>query len=187
MAVSALVTGHANTSSRHSGLLYGEQVLGGDLNPELAALAGYWEAKRGGNALPRRADLDPPMELRNLLGCLAISELLMPGPRVRYRLVGTRIVEVFGRDGTGKRYDELYDPPVLAVLYDILRIIECRRRPIYFRAGLSPIGRPTTRLDAVVLPLSRDGEALELLLTAVSFAKAEMPREDYLVLAQPLD
>lgn len=65
----------------------------------------YWLAKGGAEGrVPRRGDLDPA-EMIEILPNLAIVEAV--DRRWRYRLIGTRITDIVGRDSTGKYFDEL--------------------------------------------------------------------------------
>ena len=69
------------------------------------ALDAWWHAKAGSRPLPDRADLDPA-EISQLLPYVLISELIRPF-RVRYRLLGTEVVQIAGMDFAGCYLDEL--------------------------------------------------------------------------------
>jgi hypothetical protein len=74
----------------------------------LLNLAAYWSAKRGGYPLPPRAAIDPLDMPRRLLPHLALVEPTGHGSEIRFRLVGTELVQRFGRDATGKTSTDLY-------------------------------------------------------------------------------
>ncbi len=75
---------------------------------EKAWLMEYWLSLRDcGMPDYRRFD---PLDIPNLLGDLAVVAVERPGPRFRFRLYGTRIAELRGRDLTGLYLD---DPGVL--------------------------------------------------------------------------
>jgi hypothetical protein len=61
----------------------------------------YWESKRVGRKMPARADLDP-VEFVDLMPDIVLADVLGTAPFLRYRLVGTRQVELRGRDPTGQ-------------------------------------------------------------------------------------
>jgi hypothetical protein len=71
----------------------------------LAALFAYWDGKRRGRGMPKRSDIDP-IEMRQWLGNLLLIDVTVEG-RFIYRLYGTRFVDNFGRDMTGRSVDDL--------------------------------------------------------------------------------
>src|ERR1051325_4546970 len=75
-------------------------------DPLLRQLYDYWQSKRSGRAMPRRADIDPA-EIPKLLPHMMITEILEGGQRYRYRLSGTAVSEAFGRELTGRYVDEV--------------------------------------------------------------------------------
>ncbi len=70
-------------------------------NPRFVELKAYWDRKRGGRAMPMRADIDP-LDLRGHLGSLVLIDVLPGLADFRMRLIGSKIVEAYGRDSTGK-------------------------------------------------------------------------------------
>jgi hypothetical protein len=66
----------------------------------------WWMSSRGASGIPDRADLDP-IALRRLLPNIVICEAETEPFRIRYRLVGTKIVSVTGFDFTGRYLDEI--------------------------------------------------------------------------------
>jgi len=71
----------------------------------LGALYAYWDGKREQRAMPTRADVDP-LEMRAWLGNLLLIDATSDG-RFVYRLYGTKFVDSFGLDMTGRSVDEL--------------------------------------------------------------------------------
>lgn len=67
--------------------------------------AAYWQGKCGAGIAPKRSAIDP-LEIRHLLPYLVIVALETAPFRVRYRLVGTRVVESHGADFTNRYLDE---------------------------------------------------------------------------------
>jgi hypothetical protein len=68
-------------------------------------LHAWWDAARGDVDVPDRADFHPE-EMKRLLPFMFISNAEHDPFRVRYRLVGTKAVEVTGFDITGRYLDE---------------------------------------------------------------------------------
>src|SRR3546814_12418028 len=56
--------------------------------------------------MPRKSDIDPG-EIKPLLPYILIGEFAGDPVRLRYRLVGTEVVSVYGIDFTGRWLDEL--------------------------------------------------------------------------------
>jgi hypothetical protein len=73
---------------------------------KIAALARYWEEKRGDRAMPLWRDIDPS-EIKPLLPHLLVSRYEWNPFRVRYVLVGTWLAQFSGGDFTGRYLDEL--------------------------------------------------------------------------------
>src|ERR1043166_5771842 len=77
------------------------------LDAHLDAFYGYWRAKRGARAMPRRADIDPTEMDPRLLPNLMLTEVVDGGRRFRFRLVGTGVVSGIVSDLTGRYVDEV--------------------------------------------------------------------------------
>jgi len=128
----------------------------------------YWEAKCGGRAMPRRADIDPS-EITRLLPYLQITEFVDGGARIRYRLVGTAIVTAYGAELTGKYFDEVFAGDRLRVVIDNYRVMCREKRPIFI--GSRYVSRKDTELFCyrLLMPLSNDGTTINQVITAMSF------------------
>jgi PAS domain len=125
----------------------------------VADLYGYWLKRRGDRSMPRRADIDPT-DIKSLLPNLFLTEFTLDPFRVRYRLIGTEIVNHAHFDFTGRYLDELdfsaYDEVDWQGLY---RIVWTQGVPIFgdavetFRDRL----RAPAPYHFCILPLSADG------------------------------
>lgn len=122
--------------------------------PSITELHEYWQRRRAGRTMPSRADIDPA-DIRHLLPAVAIVDIEMEPFRVRYRLVGTRLVQDKGRDYTGLYLDELRfdNPDELLALY---RRAAEEKAPA-FRTGTwrRPDGN-VLNFETAILPLSDD-------------------------------
>src|SRR5947209_13554600 len=74
-------------------------------SPILLQLHAYWERKRGTRPAPTRKEIDPA-EIVSLLPHVFLIEAVGMPLRFRYRLIGTAVVELTGRDLTGHLVDE---------------------------------------------------------------------------------
>ena len=139
--------------------------------PRILELHAYWERIAAGRRMPSRKDLDPA-DLPRLLPHLMLVDV-QPGDRYRYRLIGTENVFEHGIDATGRYVDEVV--PGLEYKEHVLKLYgECvrERRPVYSESEfLSPVGFKTERLlKVLLLPLSEDGETVNMVLVIQIFA-----------------
>jgi len=125
----------------------------------VADLYGYWLKRRGDRRMPRRADIDPA-DIKPLLPNLFLTEFTLDPFRVRYRLVGTEIVNHAHLDFTGRFLDELDFSPYDEVDWmGLYRIVWEQSVPIFgdavetFRDRI----RAPAPYHFCILPLSADG------------------------------
>lgn len=123
--------------------------------PAITRLHDYWVSRCRGRAMPRRADIDPT-EIAPLLPYIALVDI-EPNPfRVRYRVVGTKMVEYVGHDFTGLYLDELKfsKPDELLALY---RRAAEERVPTFRSTTWRGSDGGVWALENAILPLSEDG------------------------------
>ncbi len=147
-------------------------------HPVLLALFNYWIDLRRGNGLPPRAAIDPARIPRKALPSVMLLDVLHqetapPAVRLRFRLVGTAVVELREgmrpRDPTGRYLDEV-------------EFREGAEGPIRFYTAVAIEGRPGVQTQAysqrhprfrgiyhrLALPLSDDGRRVNMLLAGFS-------------------
>jgi hypothetical protein len=124
---------------------------------KIRELHAHWDRVRAGRPMPARTDIDPAA-IKPLLPFLVIADVFHDPLRVRYRLVGTVVVEHSRVDFTGKWLHEIDfgEPQDWLGLYEVL-VREKRplfdRSEIPFEDGL----RPPLPYAFYMLPLSADG------------------------------
>lgn len=107
--------------------------------PELVALWRYWRGKLGGRAVLPRAEV-APHEIPALLPILTLTERL-PDGRLRYRLAGSKVVEAYGFEASGKFLDEFLSPDRMKVAHHHIGTALTRARPVFSQTlYLSPGG-----------------------------------------------
>jgi hypothetical protein len=89
----------------------------------------WWQHKRGDEDVPDRSALHPE-DIKSLLPCLFICDAEHKPFRVRYRLVGTKAVEVTGFDITGCYLDELLSAEPDQPWMNHYRHVYLSRRPL---------------------------------------------------------
>lgn len=129
-----------------------------------AALYRYWDAKKCGRKLPRRADIDPA-EMRPWLPGLVLVDVSQAGPRsIVYRVVGTAVCAHRGFDPTGRPVQEgLYGNVRDEVLENYRIAIE--EQSIVFDYDPTPSRSGWAReIGTLFLPLSTDGSNVDKIL-----------------------
>lgn len=125
----------------------------------------HWEQVRGARLMPARADIDPSA-IKPLLPNIVIAEVFHDPLRVRYRLVGTAVVEHSRFDYTGKWLHEVDfgEPQDWIAVYEVF---VREKRPLFghseilFEANV----RPPQRYEFCMLPLSVDGTTVTGMLS----------------------
>lgn len=143
-----------------------------EIGPEDAKrLYRYWLAKRGGRAFPSRKDVDP-LDLPFVLGRISLIEVSASPRRFRFRLVSTDLTEHLGYEMTGKYVEELPETELRDYAADFYARATEARAPIYEEGGPLLDGRHWKH-KTLALPLSSDGEAIDMLLV---YRETDVPR-----------
>lgn len=142
-------------------------------NETLAFLHGYWNEKRAGRAMPSRADIKAS-ELREHLGWVMIVEVLPNISDFRYRLMGTLVAQYFFADSTGRTVKEIYAGTNEAAGKGVAAIFrKCARdgAVVHSFGEGGWFGRGYEPFECICLPLSDDGETVNMILHAFVFDK----------------
>lgn len=129
------------------------------LDPGAQDLLSYWESNRSPGGLPDRSAFDP-LVLRRFLGNLLIADVeTAPSGdrRFRYRLIGTDLAEISGRDVTGRYFDDIYDPVALAEMQHCFGWVLENRQPARVFGTLRHANRAFLGFEGIFLPISTDG------------------------------
>ncbi len=125
----------------------------------------YWDMCRAGRAMPSRADIDP-LDIPYLLSSLMIVELNGDHPAASVRLTGTRIVDEFGFDPTGRLLQDIEGIDTFSLL--CRKTAECAA-PTYAAGDMAWARVPHKQFQAVALPLSSDGTLVDKLILSFHF------------------
>jgi hypothetical protein len=147
------------------------EILAQPSDQSIRALLAYWMAKRGDRTVPLRQDIDP-IALKDHLPSLFMLDVLDEGRDFRYRLVGTMIAAMSGRDVTGAKLRTLYEayPDALAEIARLFGPVISERRPVFARGTV--FWRPERdyrRFEAGYFPLSTGGETVDIILSEIRF------------------
>ncbi|HXC54654.1 MAG TPA: PAS domain-containing protein [Rhizomicrobium sp.] len=138
------------------------------VHPSCAFLRAYWEQKRGGRAMPSRADISPA-QLKDHLGWVMILDVLPGGRDFRYRLIGTLVTQYFFADSTGRTVMEAFAPNGEAVAKSVNGVFRkvARDKIVMRTAGQANwLSEGLEEFEAIYLPLSDDGESVTHILHA---------------------
>ncbi len=135
-----------------------------------------WQDLAGSRPMPARADFHPRIFLRHLPD-IALVDVQREPLRVRYRLVGTNITRAVGRELTGQWYDRLYPPQIMAQVERVYTWIVTHRRPLRTTGMALFFDRQMYSYEVLNLPLSAEGEAVDMVLAAMKFYLADAPAD----------
>jgi len=140
-------------------------------HPKLRGVYDYWRRIHPAAGLPGRQHVEPA-DLTGALPNLWLLDVQRQPFRLRYRLVGTRITELAGRELTGQWLDEAH-PHSLAepgFFANFLAAVE-HHQPTWRK------GKPTlylhdkdfTTIERLLLPLARDGANVDIIMACTVF------------------
>jgi hypothetical protein len=92
-------------------------------HPALLGLYDHWRALAPPGAVPSWRSFDPTA-VAPCIGSLLVADLEVDPFRVRYRLVGERLIALYGRDLTGHYVDALYLPDFRAAVLAVYRSVQ---------------------------------------------------------------
>jgi hypothetical protein len=142
----------------------------------IGELYGLWKSKCADGRLPSRRDIHP-REMVVQLPNIMLVDVVRPGPRFRYALVGTGQVAQRGMDPTGKWLDEVRSGPDGSHCDGNYRYVVNTGSHLFDNSV-----EPTTlgnmaEAQAIFLPLAGDGKTVD---TVMVYALIDMAREDNL-------
>ncbi|HJT07881.1 MAG TPA: PAS domain-containing protein [Stellaceae bacterium] len=131
----------------------------------VARLYRYWLSIHPAEGLPGRQHFDP-VDVPDLLPGIWLLDVQHKPFRLRYRLVGTAIVEAVGREVTGRWLDEAH-PHLgsVAGFFDRYRHAVEQKQPEW-RRGKPRIWvhRDFGEIENLLLPLAADGTTVDILI-----------------------
>jgi hypothetical protein len=151
------------------------EIVTAHRSPLLVELAAYWRRKHQAERLPRRADIDPT-DIKAHLPLLFMVDVLENGGtngerEYRYRLVGTELVQINGRDSTGKTFTQVYgeDDRQLTRMRHVVGSTVDTARPVLIAGEM--FWRPDRAfrpVEALLLPLSADGKTVDVVMGEIA-------------------
>src|SRR5256885_9262316 len=120
------------------------------------ALHAWWMEHRGDRDVPQRSALWPG-DIVKLLPFIFIAELEQDPFRIRYRLVGTKVIALTGFDFTGRTLDELQPARAQVPWEAYYRAVAEARRPLMGAVTVPAKAGGTFRYEFGIFPLTLDG------------------------------
>ena len=139
------------------------EALIAECHPDVQTIVAYWRGKAGARRMPARSDIDPS-ELKPYLPRISLVDVVSDDRRFVYRLVGTEEVALRGYDPTGKSVGEGYFGPNRELAFQHYGYVVEHRAPFCYRGDFEVPDGAIENEDVVFLPLSEDGETVNMIL-----------------------
>jgi hypothetical protein len=138
-------------------------------HPSIRELFAYWNNLRGQRPAPERGDIEP-VAIRNLLADVFILSI-EPRAGHPFRLAGTRVCALFGREMKGESFLALFAADARDDMRNLINNIA--RESMGVVASVSQCDGALPPLEVILLPLAYDGRTDMRLLGAL--AQFEFP------------
>jgi hypothetical protein len=121
-------------------------------HPSNRAFFAYWDAKRGGERAPDRSDIEPGA-VRELLGDIFVLSY-DGGAGYPFRVAGTRVCALLGRDLKNESFPSLFAPESRAEIEEIVTVVA--EETLVAVAGITAIAEDGTaaHLELLLLPFN---------------------------------
>jgi hypothetical protein len=117
----------------------------------------YWNRKRAGRTAPERGDINP-VEIRH-----ALSDTFMLAAdfvdQLRFRLAGTRVCALFGREIKGESFAELWGDRSRKIIEGQLSALTAEAAGMVAGVTVRTEDGASTDLELLLLPLAHSGHA----------------------------
>jgi hypothetical protein len=146
-----------------------ECAAGDPAYPDLAKILGYWSRKRGDRFAPPRSAIDPSDFIDALprVKLVDVQRDAKGDLDFRFRLAGTWIGNVLGTELTRLRPLDLQPPQFGTMVHEHYAQCVRERRPLLHKVEIDSVRR-IHNYARLLLPLSSDGEQIDMLMTVDS-------------------
>jgi hypothetical protein len=126
-------------------------------HPSTQAVFEYWDRKRGGRPAPARAEVDPT-EIRHALGdtFMLAADFV---DQLRFRLAGTRICALFGREIKGETFATLWSETTRKSIEDLLTAVTDDSAGVVAGVTARTADASQINMELLLLPLAHAGHA----------------------------
>lgn len=122
----------------------------------------YWNGRRGEEAMPERRDIDPAAIRRILADSFVLA--VEPGQQPRFRVAGTKVCELFGRELRGEDFMGLWGHETAPQMRDFVSLVAGEGIGILAGVIMEAGDGLACPLELLVLPLSHQGKGGQRML-----------------------
>ena len=130
----------------------------------------YWNRLRAGRRIPRRRDFNPA-DVPRILPSIILLDVVRPELDFRYRLIGTRWVDHFGRDDTGCMMSQIPHQAPPSQVWNACEEVVATGMPA--APNLPYVGAifGNSEIEVLILPWTRECDSVDFLLATVDFRR----------------
>jgi hypothetical protein len=121
-------------------------------HPSNRAFFAYWDSKRGNARAPDRSEIEP-QALRELLGDIFVLGYDNCGDHP-FRVAGTRVCALFGRDMKNQSFSELFEPEGRREIDEIITAVAEETLPAIAGIAATSQGGERAHLELLLLPFN---------------------------------
>lgn len=130
---------------------------------KLQRLYDYWLGKHRDGRLPAKADIDP-VEIPDLLMDIFLVDVVDGGADFVFKLAGSQVEEIYDGSLRGKSLFSMQDSTEITPVVQQYLDVVTQREPRYRDGDLRVFGKDRWLTRRLLLPLSSDGESVDVLL-----------------------
>ncbi len=134
-------------------------------HPLSQELYDYWNERRDGRTAPERGDIDPAAIKRVLGDSFVLS--IEPGEDALFRVAGTRICALFGRELRGEMFASIWQDEHARRIRELITLLADEEIGVVAGAGTFAKGDLGCPLELTLLPLSHRGRSGRRMLGAL--------------------
>jgi len=144
----------------------------GDVHRDLVPLHDFWTGYCDGAVPLPRSFVDPVHLPPKVLPGFAIIEVFRDPIDFRYRLLGTNLIQFFGRNSTGKRFSEIaYPQPQGDRLKHYFELVVNDGVIVYRETTADWANRDYLTIASMFLPGTSDGRSTDFIFGAVAMIR----------------
>lgn len=143
-------------------------------SPLLRNAFALWDSKRGNRLMASRADFDP-LEMPKLLSSIILVDVENNGAKLKIRLVGTKVVDMYGSDFTGRNMEDIDFGDVRSKILAEYRLAVHEKRPVYSDHEFRKLNDYHRTIERAIFPLSDDDHTVNKLIAFLDFERDQKP------------